>query len=233
MQAEVSVFAVIKAALFDVDGTLVDGRVWRGILEHPAVSHQRVRWLYARTLPRLLRLKLQPAYETRFRDRWVRGLAGLLRGWPEPDVNTLADWIAESFLASMYRQDVIALAAAHRSQGQPVILVSTMFPPVLKAIAHRVGAEDVIGTAFEVRDGMLTGALAGESCVGLRKLEFARRYLAVQYPDIAVGECVAYADSYSDVALLAAAAQACAVYPDEQLRRVAEERGWRIHPEQA
>lgn len=221
---------VIRAALFDVDGTLVDGRVWRGILEYPRVSRQRVRWQYARALPRLLRLRLQPAYEARFRDRWVRGLAGLLRGWPEPAVSTMADWIADSFLEAMYRQDVIALAAAHRAQGHPVILVSTMFPPVLAAIARRVGADAVVGTAFEVRDGVLTGAVDGESCVGPRKLDFARRYLAQQYPDIAVEECAAYADSYSDSALLMAAGRACAVYPDEQLRRVAGERGWQIHP---
>ncbi len=223
---------MVRAALFDVDGTLVDGRVWRGILEYPRVSRAQVRWQYVRTLPRLLRLKFQPAYETRFRDHWVRGLAGLLRGWPEPAVNDMAAWIADSFLMSMYREDVIALVAAHRTQGQPVILVSTMFPPVLAAIARRVGADDVVGTAFEVRSGALTGALAGESCVGPRKLDFARRYLAKQYPDITVEECAAYADSYSDTALLAASAQPCAVYPDEQLRRVAGERGWRIYPEQ-
>ncbi|MBN2470949.1 MAG: HAD-IB family hydrolase [Anaerolineae bacterium] len=223
---------MIQAALFDVDGTLVDGRVWRGILEYPKVSRQRVRWHYTQTLPHWLRLKVQANYETQFRDRWVRGLAGLLKGWPEQDVEDMAAWIADDFLAGMYRQDVVGLAAAHREQGQPVVLVSTMFPPVLRAIARRVGADAVVGTAFEVREGVLTGRLAGESCVGPRKLDFAQRYLADAYPDFAVHHCAAYADSYSDAALLGAAAEACAVYPDAALHQVAQERGWRIYPDQ-
>lgn len=222
---------MIHAALFDVDGTLVNGRVWRGIFEYPGVSPSRVRLVYARALPRLVRLKLQPGYETRFRDQWVRSLAWLLKGWRVQHVDDMADWMAEYSLDDLYRQDVVGLVQYHKSEGHPVILVSTMFPPVLEAIARRVDADAVVGTELEVHGDVLTGDIVGASCVGERKLAFAERYLASHLPGITMAECAGYADSFSDVPLLNATAQSCAVYPDPLLRQAAIERGWRIHPE--
>lgn len=221
---------VVAAALFDVDGTLVDSRVWRGILEYPKIDRMRVRMFYVRAIPHMLRLKLDPGYETQFRDQWVRGLAQLLKGWSVAETAEMAHWIASEFLAGAYRQDVIELLKQHKAAGQPVILVSTMFPVVLEAIAGQIGADAAVGTAHAIQNGTLTGAIAGQSCVGPRKKAFAEAYLAQHHEDITLQQCAAYADSLSDVPLLASSPQPCAVYPDAGLRRVAIEHGWRIHP---
>lgn len=218
----------IRAALFDVDGTLVDQRVWKGLFASAYVNDWGVRWHYARALPRLLYLKMNRRYETRFRDRWVRGLARLLTGLAVEDTEDMAEWIAGTFLADVYRDDVIARLQAHRAQGHVTVLVSTMFPVVLRAIARQVGADEVIGSRPEILSGRLTGRLTGESCVGPRKRTFAAAFLAEHYLDVKLDDCAAYADSYSDVPLLEAAGKPCAVYPDEGLRQVAEMRGWEI-----
>lgn len=220
----------VKAALFDVDGTLVNSRVWRGILEYPQVDSWRVRQLYGKALPRFALLKLNPHYEVSFRDWWVRGLARLLAGWPQKHVARMAEWIAGDYLTSMYRADVIDVLKHHRDEGHPVVLVSTMFPIVLEQIGNVVGAGAVVGTQLEVINSTLTGRIVGLSCVGPRKLDFARAYLAEHHPDIPISACAAYADSWSDVPLLEAAATACAVYPDEKLREAACQRGWRVQP---
>lgn len=221
---------LIRAALFDVDGTLVDDRVWKGILEYPKTDRMRVRMLYARTLPHLLRLKLDASYETRFRDQWVRELARLLTAWSVSEAEALAQWIANGFLADAYRQDVIELVAEHKAAGHPVILVSTMFPVVLQAIAERIGADAVVGTAYAVKNGILTGEIEGQSCVGSRKTVFARAFLENNFEGMTLDQCAAYADSFSDVPLLESARLSTAVYPEPGLHQVAVERGWRIHP---
>lgn len=219
---------MIKAALFDVDGTLVDARVWRGIIDHPDVSPWKVRALFARMYPRLLWAKMNPAADTSFRAHWVRGLAGLLKGWTVEAVNALALRTAHEVLADVYRMDVIAHLKAHKEQGHPVILVSTMFPMLLERIAERVGADAVVGTPFAVQNGILTGGLAAAPCVGPSKIDGAQAYFAQQGLAITLDMCAAYADSFSDVPMLAASGQPCAVYPDDQLRAVAVERGWQI-----
>ncbi len=221
---------MIRAALFDVDGTLVNGHVWSGILDYPAVSRWQVRRLYMRAIPQLVLRRLYIRSETAFRDHWVRGLAGLLRGWSVEQLTELSEWIAADYLLPQYREDVIALLKQHKEAGHVVILVSTMFSDVLQQIARHLGADDWLGTALEIREGVLTGHIQGVSCVGPRKLDFVRTHLADRYPDISLGDCVAYADSYSDSTLLAAVGRPVAVYPDDELRTAALEQGWAIHP---
>lgn len=221
---------MLRAALFDVDGTLVDGHVWSGILAHPAVNKWQVRRLYALTLPRLLLKRVYLLSETGFRDRWVRGLAGLLRGWSTDQIDELAQWIAGEYLLSMYRDDVIALLDEHKAQGHQVILVSTMFEPVLAAIAERLGADAWLGTGLACKDGRVTGRLDGRSVVGPRKLDAVRGYLADRAPETTLEMCAAYADSRSDSMLLGAVGLPVAVYPEDGLRAIAVAEGWRIHP---
>lgn len=223
-----------RIALFDVDGTLVDGHVWRAILSHPDVSNWRVRWLYARTLPAQLARKAGWLDETTFRDGWVRGLASLVRGQSREWVRRLADWTANEFLAGMYRQDVIGVLTEHKRRGDSVVLVSTMFTDVLEAISRRLGADAWLGTALSFTpDGTANGRLGSKACVGPRKLDFVRDYLSAQRAGNGLDACVAYADSGSDLPLLAAVGEAVAVYPDEALRQVALERGWRLLPADA
>ena len=222
---------VERIALFDVDGTLVDGHVWRAILSHPEVSRWRVRWLYARTIPAQLARKAGWLDETSFRDGWVRGLAGLLRGQSRDWVRRLAEWTADEFLASMYRQDVIGVLKEHKRQGDSVVLVSTMFTDVLEAISRRLDADAWLGTALSfTSDGTANGRLDSKSCVGPHKLDFVRDYLSAHRKGSGLEACVAYADSGSDLPLLAAVGEAVAVYPDSALRQEALARGWRLLP---
>lgn len=219
-----------SAAFFDVDGTLVDGHVWSGILAHPDVNRWQVRRLYARTMPRLLWRRLYLLSETGFRDRWVRGLAGLLCDWTASQVEALSTWIASEFLLPTYRADVVALLNRHKDEGHQVVLVSTMFTHVLAAIAGQLGADAWLGTSLDIQAGRVTGRINGTSCVGPRKLDYVRDYLAAGALDITLADSAAYADSFSDALLLGAVGHPVAVYPDDQLRRVAQEQGWTIHP---
>jgi HAD superfamily hydrolase (TIGR01490 family) len=219
-----------RAAFFDVDGTLIEGHAWAGVVEHPQIPRRRRMWLYVAHLPALLMLRLRLMTQVGFRDSWVRGLARMLQGWTALEVDALFAWIADDYLATRYRPDVIAILQEHKDQGDHVILISTMFRGAIQRVAERLSADAGLGTQLEVRDGVCTGRILGETCVGAHKVDLVRAYLASHVPDIDLAQAAAYADSYSDAPLLAAVGHPTATYPDTEMRKVAQEMGWAIHP---
>ena len=77
----------------------------------------------------------------------------------------------------------------------------------------------------EVRDGVLTGALAS-SAFGHHKLTACEAWAARE--KVALADCTFYTDSYSDVALLEKVGHPIVIDPDRRLARVAVARGWPI-----
>ncbi len=217
---------IVRAAFFDVDGTLVRGHVWSAILAHPDVSRARVWRLYASLLPRWFASKLHLVSQMGFRSRWVQGLALLLAGWERERVERMNEWVAEEFLADRYRDDVVEFLRQHKERGDYVILVSTMFEGTTMRIAKRLGADAGLGSVLEFSDGICTGKISGEPCVGSRKLDFIRAHLAARDLSVDLSEASAYAGSFSDAPLLAAVGHPTAVYPQKELLKTAEERGW-------
>lgn len=219
----------MRAALFDIDGTLTSGGdVWRPLVSSPQVHPLRKAWLWGTGMPHYLLSKPNLLNQAGFRDRWVRLMAWLMTGWPADDVQTMAGRIVAEKLVPALRADVVAVLGAHRAAGRPVILVSTMFDAITSRFAQHVGADAGLGSAVELRDGVCTGRIAGETCAGPRKINFAWRYLAREHPGIGLEACAAYADSASDIAFLVGAGYPVAVYPDDAMRAAAEARGWPI-----
>lgn len=218
-----------EVAFFDVDGTLVQGNTWTGILRYPRINRLKITWLYMVTAVRYVLYRLYLLGQAQFRAGWIRGLAGLLKGWPEAEVNTLFAWLTEDYLRDHYRQDVIALLEKHKAQGSHIVLISSIFEGAAQRIAQRLGADGVIATRLETKNGAATGSIVGKVCIGRRRLDLIRAYLKKNGYPTTLSRCIAYADSYSDAPMLAAMGGAVAVYPDEELRAAALEQGWPIH----
>lgn len=204
---------------------MIDGYLWEGILRYPEINRLKVLWLLATTLPRYGLFRLHILGGARFRAGWVRGLAGLLRGWRQEEIDRLFTWLANEYLLPFYREDVIAYVHQHKAAGQQVILLSTFFEEAAAKVADHLGADHAIGTRLAYKDNKATGRLSGKACVGSRKIDFVRQYLG----PTSLSRCIGYADSYTDAPLLAAMGQAVAVYPDAMLNSVATEQGWPIH----
>lgn len=214
-------------AFFDVAGTLVVGNPWRGLLHTDKIARARVYGMYPFTLPPWFAKKLKLIPDTTFRQIWIRQMAWLLRGMSRDEVQAVFDWIAQDYMAASYRQDVVARLRQHKADGDTVILISGMFTEMTQAFANYLGADVGLGTVlgFDVR-GYCTGRIVGDGCAGPLKVETLERYLREQALDPTRHETYAYADSFSDVPLLALADYATATYPDSGLAAVVAERGW-------
>jgi HAD superfamily hydrolase (TIGR01490 family) len=220
----------IRAALFDIDGTLTTGgEVWAGLLKSPDVLRTRRIWLYMTALPHYFLSRARLVSQAAFRDRWVRLMVWLMTGWSAEQVKHVYETIALDYLVPTLRPDVVTLVKQHNDQGHHVVLVSTMFDGIVQRLAQYVGAEGGLGSRVEMDGGRCTGRIIGETCSGERKVSFARDYLAGSVPEVSLEQCAAYADSASDIAFLAGVGHPVATYPDETMRMAALERGWRIY----
>ena len=113
-----------------------------------------------------------------------------------------------------------------RMRGTSVVLVSSSPKIVLEPLSIYLGCADTITTPVRIERGHLIGIADGPACYGEGKLHWSRLWLDERR--IPMDETAAYADNWSDRALLGQAGRAVVVNPRRKLRRLALERGWTI-----
>lgn len=209
----------------DLEGTLSTGATWKGVaryLIHRGRGAAYKRFLYAK-LPAVALVKLGLMPEQPMRDRWMIGLAHLMTGFTEADVEEMAEWVVEQELWPNRRLDLMDELAGHRRRGARLMLVSGTYAPVLRAFARRMGAE-AHGTELALSLDPPRVELLPPINTGPVKVNSIRK--AAPYTEV----IAAYGDSIADLPMLELSREPVAVQPDRALRRVARERGWRIVP---
>ena len=127
------------------------------------------------------------------------------------------------------RAEAQALVQQHRDAGEPVVIVTATNEFVTRPIAGAFGVEELIAVELERGpDGWITGEIAGVPSAREGKVERVAQWLAARGLDWNGVECTFYSDSINDLALLEKVDHPVATNPDERLRAIATERGWRI-----
>ncbi len=221
----------VKAAFFDVDGTLTTERVWRGMLEYFKSRGlrrwtRRYFWLYH--MPIYMLYKIGLVSQSGFRRLWAAHLPWFIRGYSTGQAQGVWDWVAEEYLKKFWRLDALNLIKQHRAGGDLVVLVSAGLTPLQEAIAKEVGADLVVGTQPELRNGRYTGKLSGSVCIDEQKAQLTKQTLREREIEIDFSACTAYADSVTDIYLLEMVGNPVAFHPDDDLKRKAVERSWRV-----
>lgn len=220
---------MIEVALFDVAGTLTDGNSWRKMIKHPYIrSVQRLR-LMAWAYPAWMATKIDLKSEVDFRDGWIRGMAGLLKGWPRESVQEIFRWVVEEHTLPRLVPETIQAVEAEKAQGHTVIFVSNMFEEAVQMVADQLGADKGIGSRLQYRNNIATGEIEGVSCSGPAKLSMTLDYLRTQGRELDLSQsAAAYSDSWSDRFLLEGVAEPHAVFPDKKLLEYALENNWPV-----
>ena len=152
-------------------------------------------------------------------------MSKLVTGWDVEKVQQIVDETLDDIVDPMVFQEAVELIEQHKAAGRDVIIISSSGTEVVEPIGERLGADLAIGTQVAVEDGHYTGEILfyayGEGKAdAMRSLADERGYnLAASY---------AYSDSHTDLPMLDLVGNPVAVNPDDELRRLASERGWPI-----
>ena len=217
----------IRAALFDIDGTLTTGgNIWAPLMASSEVRLTRKLWVYGTGLPHYTFSKAHMVSQQGFRDRWIRLMAWLTMGWTIEQIMSLSRTIAGTVLSPNLRTDVVSILHEHRQQGHTVILVSTMFSTIVDEMVQQVGAHAGIGSMVRFENGISSGRIQGTTCSGQRKIVEAQRFFQETGSPIQPAECVGYADSRSDIPFVEGVGVPVATYPDSHMLAAATARNW-------
>lgn len=156
-------------------------------------------------------------------QKWGQGLMvdslSLIKDATSEKFDEVAEWIVEKNLWAKRRPDVIERLKGHIEAGAQVYIASSVHQPGVEAFARRIGAQ-AIGTPVEFVNGRVR--LASELVADEKKIEQVLARLGVERVDFA------YGDTALDIPLLEHADHPVAVYPEDKLRVIAQERGWEI-----
>ena len=126
-------------------------------------------------------------------------------------------------------KEALELVQGHQKAGDEVVIVTATNEFVTRPIADAFGVKELIAIELE-RDssGWFTGEIKGTPSFREGKVTRVDSWLAAR--DLTWGdvEITFYSDSMNDLALLEKATHPVATNPDDRLRVLATERGWRI-----
>ncbi|MBI3913971.1 MAG: HAD-IB family hydrolase [Chloroflexi bacterium] len=218
------------AAFFDVDGTLYQNNMWRGLMKYAAQHGRkhRARFYFVMLLPLYYLRKLHLISEDTFRKPWMANLGWMLAGWTKEQGDAAFRWVVEEYIQPHPRADVIERLRAHQAQQHAVILVSGMLAATLQLLGDALGATGVVGTQIEMRDGIFTGKTIPPVVNGADKARLTQKFLREQGLEIDFAASYSYGDSIADLSMMQLVGHPVAVYPDAPLEKLARAQGWEI-----
>jgi HAD superfamily hydrolase (TIGR01490 family) len=219
------------AAVFDFDGTLYDGILYQGLFRHHREHGFKVGsvigfMLFHLPFWLLSEVKLFPR-ELLYRMHGGN-LAWVLGGVSVERADAIWEWVIETTILPKLRQEMRDAIKEHRERGHRLIILSGSFQPLLDMIVERLGFEKAIATPLRVKAGRYTGRIDPPPSIGRGKLQRLMEYLGQEGEAIDLDRSYHYADSITDVPAMEIFGNPVAVYPENDLARVAAERGWRV-----
>lgn len=139
----------------------------------------------------------------------------------------------ERFMAEVIgpqiRPEALQLIERHRTAGDEVVIVTATNDFVTTPIARAFGVQELIAVKLaRDGDGWITGEIEGEPSLREGKVHRVAEWLQMRGLGWEDAEITFYSDSTNDLPLLEKVDHPIATNPDERLRGIAAQRGWRI-----
>ncbi|WP_322983590.1 HAD-IB family hydrolase [Streptomyces sp. S584] len=211
------------AAVFDLDGTilssnLVESYVWTRLAALPHRAWPKELLDLIRDAPRYA------LAERRERAAFVHTFLRRYAGTDEQALRRLVREGVGDALLHRVRPEAVRRLRAHRAAGHRTVLVTGGLGLLAQPLSPLF--DDMVACHMGTKGGAMTGRPSSPPVVGEARREWMREYAADHGLDLK--RCYAYADSYSDRALLETVGSPCAVNPDSRLLRHAARSRWPV-----
>jgi fatty acyl-CoA reductase len=212
------------AAFFDMDGTLLSSNVietylWVRLRELDGGERLSELGRIASKVPSLVQA------ERRSRSDFLRGIYREYAGARLADLDAVADQHLTDHILSRLSPDAVRRIREHRAAGHRTVLITGAIRPLTRPLLPLFDHIEAADLAVDDR-GVCTGHLASSPLVGESRAAWMQSYAAEHGIDMKAS--FAYADSHSDLPLLAAVGNPVAVRPDVPLYRHARRSHWDV-----
>ncbi len=215
--------AGVRLAFFDLDGTLVVGQTTLLLVKFLQKARVVSRSFVVGTALWFAGYKLGVL---RVSERSRHQGARVFAGRSVAEVEVLMQRFTAEVLAPRFHQEAVRRLREHQARGDRVVVISAALEPVVKGVCRHLEVEHFTGTECEVAEGVYMGRLLGPSPHGDEKEGVAAAYMGRWGVD--AGDCWAYADHGSDLALLRSVGHPVAVNPKPELLAAARQAGWPV-----
>ena len=217
-----------RLALFDLDGTLLDGdtdELWCDFLMADGVLDRTSFEAKNRNIAkRYAEAAITPADFCAF-------YASTLSGRTPAEWAARRDRFVATVIAPRLGAAAYALVASHRDAADRLVLTTAtnrfLAAPIAALLA--IDEKDLIATELEIDGGRFTGRNTGVLNMREGKVTRLRAWLAAEaIAEAALAGAVFYSDSMNDLPLLRAVGRPIVVDPDARLGAEARHAGWAI-----
>ncbi len=211
-------------AFFDMDGTLLSSNVietflWLRLPELDGSERMGELARMAARVPGLVRA------ERKERSAFLRSAYRQYAGANLSDLEAVADAQLTDHVLSRLAPAAVRRIREHRAAGHTTVLVTGAIEPLTRPLRPLFDHIESAELAVDER-GVCTGYLASSPLVGESRAAWMRSWATEHGIDLAAS--FGYADSHSDLPLLAAVGNPVAVRPDVSLYRHARRQHWPI-----
>ncbi|MPM79068.1 putative phosphatase [bioreactor metagenome] len=127
------------------------------------------------------------------------------------------------------KQTALDLLRAHNEAGDEIVIITATNEFVTAPIAREFGVQNLIAVRLSRDDnGWITGEIDGIPSMREGKVQRMQQWLAERQWGWEDVDCTFYSDSMNDVPLLEKVQHPVATNPDQRLRALAQQKGWRI-----
>lgn len=218
----------MRLAIFDFDGTLFPFETFPFLYSQWKKQKQsKIRYYkgFVSFMPVYLLYKLKLVSSEKMRRRAVFELASLFNGMDREQITRFFDK-AYKEMKNRIDSKMVKEIKKCQDEGFHLVLVSGALKPILDRVAQEYNFQDVIGTELTMKGNRAYFHKNFKYIQGEEKaIEVVRKY---KNHEIDWRRSRAYADSFSDLAIMELVGEPVAVRPDKDLLCVARDRKWKI-----
>ncbi|PKR78764.1 HAD-IB family hydrolase [Halalkalibacillus sediminis] len=219
----------MRVITVDFDGTLYQGNSFKVMFDVAKKEFKFKQWLVVGSSILKALIALATSGKEKAKHTFFRGFVKSFKGKSHQELKGFFDQLAGGDLEKVNRP-LVEKVKKHQSEGDRILIVSGALMPFLNAFTEVIELTDVdiIGTELKYDgQGYCTGRM-GEIVNGDRKAVVVRNWLSSQnVADVDV-TLWAYADSKSDEPLLEMVDYPVVVNPDENMEKLAQQKGWPV-----